>query len=154
MDPKDGSPIILAPGASSTAEPGDPPFLLDKVLGPGPHLAEGYVGSVVNICVDTKRGYASNREGIDPETGRLYLEEVVFEVVYKPSEEETTKRAQGFAAVASGARLRSSVLEAREHAAFRRLAGTNSRHLRFRDRDAGRRLSRHFSTSTTPTIRQ
>jgi hypothetical protein len=142
MDPKDDSPMFLAPGASSrtsrmrlpagndwppvddyldepevtryerhgerkrlaspaTPEHGDPHFLLDEVL--GPHLAEGYVGSVdLKTRVDTKSEFASEtcvrKAGIDPETGTRYLEELVFEVVYKRSAEETSKRARGFAA--------------------------------------------------------
>ena len=85
----------------ATPEHGDPHFLLDEVL--GPHLAEGYVGSVdLKTRVDTKREFASDtcirRSGIDPKTGRRHLEEVVFEVVYKRSAEETRQRAQGFAA--------------------------------------------------------
>ena len=85
----------------ATPEHGDPHFLLDEVL--GPHLAEGYVGSVdLKTRVDSEKEFASDtcvrRSGIDPETGRRYLEELVFEVVYKRSAEETSKRAQGFAA--------------------------------------------------------
>jgi hypothetical protein len=142
MDPKDDTPMFLAPGASfgasrmrlpaecewppvddyldepevtryerpggrrvlaspATAEHGDPHFLLDKVL--GPHLAEGYVGSVdLKTRVDTKREFASDtcvrKSGIDPGTGKRYLEELVFEVVYKRSADETKQRAQSFAA--------------------------------------------------------
>ena len=93
-----GRRVLASP---ATAEHGDPHFLLDKVL--GPHLAEGYVGSVdLKTRVDTKREFAGDtcvrKSGIDPGTGTRYLEEVVFEVVYKRSADETKKRAQGFAA--------------------------------------------------------
>lgn len=84
----------------ATPDHGDPHFLLDEVL--GPHLAKGYVGSVdLKTRVDDEHEYASDtcvrKTGIDPATGRRYLEELVFEVAYKRSAKETKERARGFA---------------------------------------------------------
>ncbi len=84
----------------ATEQHGDPHFHLDQVL--GPHLAEGYVGSVdLKTRVDVEREFASDtcvrKAGIDPETGSRYLEELVFEVVYERSREDTNARAQALA---------------------------------------------------------
>ena len=80
---------------------GDPHFELDALV--KAHLDKGYVGSVdLKTRVSEKREYASDtcvrRAGIDPATGRRYLEELVFEVVHKRSAKETKARAEGFAA--------------------------------------------------------
>ncbi len=85
----------------ATADHGDPHFELDALL--KAHLAAGYVGSVdLKTRINKKREYASDtcvrRAGIDPATGRRYLEELVFEVVYKRSKKDTKTRAEGFAA--------------------------------------------------------
>lgn len=84
----------------ATEKHGDPHFHLDQLL--GPHLGKGYVGSVdLKTRVDVKQELASDtcvrRAGIDPETGTRYLEELVFEVVYKRSLEDTDARAQALA---------------------------------------------------------
>ncbi len=84
----------------ATEKHGDPHFHLDQLL--GPHLAEGYVGSVdLKTRIDLKQEFASDtcvrKAGIDPETGTRYLEELVFEVVYKRSLHDTDARAQGLA---------------------------------------------------------
>lgn len=76
-------------------------FRLDQVL--GPHLAEGYVGSVdLKTRVSGKKEFASDtcvrKAGIDPKTGSRYLEELVFEVVYERSIEDTNRRARALAA--------------------------------------------------------
>ncbi len=50
--------------------------------------------------VSQEQEYASDtcvrRAGIDPATGRRYLEELVFEVVHKRSARKTKARARGF----------------------------------------------------------
>ena len=84
----------------ATEQHGDPHFHLDQLL--GPHLAEGYVGSVdLKTRVDVKQEFASDtcvrRSGIDPETGSRYLEELVFEIVYERSLQDTNARAQALA---------------------------------------------------------
>lgn len=84
----------------ATPEHGDPHFRLDQLL--GAHLAEGYVGSVdLKTRVSEEQEFASDtcvrREGIDPETGTRYLEELVFEVVYERSAEDTARRARALA---------------------------------------------------------
>ncbi len=85
----------------ATADHGDPHFELDALV--KAHLAEGYVGSVdLKTRVSKRNEYASDtcvrRAGIDPATGRRYLEELVFEVVHKRSAKATKARARGFAA--------------------------------------------------------
>ncbi len=85
----------------ATEDHGDPHFQLDELL--GAHLAAGYVGSVdLKTRVSRAQEYASDtcvrRAGIDPATGRRYLEELVFEVVHKRSAKQTKERARGFAA--------------------------------------------------------
>ncbi len=79
---------------------GDPHFEIDALV--KAHLAGGYVGSVdLKTRVSKRQEYASDtcvrRAGIDPATGRRYLEELVFEVVHKRSAKETKARAEGFA---------------------------------------------------------
>ncbi len=85
----------------ATADHGDPHFKLDALI--DAHLAEDYVGSVdLKTRVSQEHEYASDtcvrRAGIDPATGRRYLEELVFEVVHKRSASQTKERARGFAA--------------------------------------------------------
>ncbi len=85
----------------ATSHHGDPHFRLDALV--DAHLADGYTGSTdLKTRVSQGREYASDtcvrREGIDPETGSRYLEELVFEVVHKRSAKETKERAMGFAA--------------------------------------------------------
>jgi Uma2 family endonuclease len=94
----DGPRQLASP---ATAEHGDPHFRLDQLL--GAHLAPGYVGSVdLKTRVSAEQEFASDtcvrREGIDPETDARYLEELVFEVVYQRSDEDTKSRAKAFAA--------------------------------------------------------
>ncbi len=84
----------------ATEQHGDPHFHLDQLL--GPHLAAGYVGSVdLKTRVNVKQEFASDtcvrKAGIDPETGSRYLEELVFEVVYERSLQDTDRRAQALA---------------------------------------------------------
>ncbi len=84
----------------ATEQHGDPHFHLDQLL--GPHLAEGYVGSVdLKTRVNVKQEFASDscvrKAGIDPETGSRYLEELVFEVVYERSLQDTDTRAKALA---------------------------------------------------------
>ncbi len=85
----------------ATEDHGDPHFELDALL--KAHLAAGYVGSTdLKTRVSQEQEYASDtcvrRAGIDPATGRRYLEELVFEVVHKRSAKKTKERARGFAA--------------------------------------------------------
>ena len=85
----------------ATEDHGDPHFELDALV--KAHLDKGYIGSVdLKTRVSKKHEYASDtcvrRAGIDPATGRRYLEELVFEVVHKRSAKETKARAKGFAA--------------------------------------------------------
>jgi hypothetical protein len=85
----------------ATSDHGDPHFELDALI--KAHLAEGWVGSTdLKTRVNKKQEYASDtcvrREGIDPDTGSRYLEELVFEVVHKRSAKKTKERARGFAA--------------------------------------------------------
>ncbi len=84
----------------ATEHHGDPHFHLDQLL--GPHLVEGYVGSVdLKTRVNVKQEFACDtcvrKAGIDPETGTRYLEELVFEVVYERSHQDTNRRADAFA---------------------------------------------------------
>ncbi len=85
----------------ATEDHGDPHFELDALV--KAHLAAGYVGSTdLKTRVSQENEYASDtcvrRAGIDPATGRRYLEELVFEVVHKRSAKKTKERAGGFAA--------------------------------------------------------
>jgi hypothetical protein len=75
----------------------DQHFTLDVVL--GPHLTEGYVGSVdlltrpavgSNFATDT----CVRRAGVDPATGQRYLEELSFEVVDEQSLADVSERAE------------------------------------------------------------
>ncbi len=85
----------------ATPDHGDPHFKLDALI--DAHLAEDYIGSTdLKTRVSQEHEYASDtcvrRAGIDPATGRRYLEELVFEVVHKRSARQTKDRARGFAA--------------------------------------------------------
>ncbi len=85
---------------AATPDHGDPHFEIDGLV--KAHLAAGWVGSVdLKTRVSEDQEYASDtcvrRAGIDPATGDRYLEELVFEVVYKRSARDTRERAKGFA---------------------------------------------------------
>ncbi len=85
----------------ATEDHGDPHFKLDALV--DAHLAEDYVGSTdLKTRVNQEQEYASDtcvrRAGIEPATGRRYLEELVFEVIHKRSAKQTKERARGFAA--------------------------------------------------------
>jgi hypothetical protein len=71
-------------------------FKLDYVL--EPHIASGYVGAADLLTrVDADSDFASDacvyKEGIDPQTGTRFLEELAFEVVSEQNETDVTEKA-------------------------------------------------------------
>ncbi len=83
--------------APSLPEHGDPHFRLDVAL--GTHTRAGYVGSTDLLTRAADDGdFATDscvrREGIDPATGRRYLEELAFEVVNTQRLSEVTGKAE------------------------------------------------------------
>jgi hypothetical protein len=88
-------------GRRVVAMPAHPPhatrqFKLDYVL--APHVAPGYVGAADLLTrVDVDSDFASDacvyKDGIDPQTGSRYLEEIVFEVVSEQNEGILTEKA-------------------------------------------------------------
>lgn len=87
--------------APSLPEHGDSHFRLDVAL--GTHTRAGYVGSTDLLTRAADDGdFATDscvrREGIDPATGRRYLEELAFEVVNTQRLSEVTGKAEELAA--------------------------------------------------------
>ncbi len=83
--------------APSLPEHGDPHFRLDVAL--GTHLKPGWVGSTDLLTRVANDGdFATDtcvrREGIDPTTGRRYLEELSFEVVNTQRLSDVTAKAE------------------------------------------------------------
>ncbi|HYN20396.1 MAG TPA: hypothetical protein VE078_05515 [Thermoanaerobaculia bacterium] len=88
-------------GRRVVALPSHPPhatrqFKLDYVL--APHITSGYIGaSDLLTRVDVESDFASDacvyKEGIDPQTGTRYLEEIAFEVVSEQNEGVITEKA-------------------------------------------------------------
>jgi hypothetical protein len=80
---------------------GDQHFKLDYVI--GAHLEPGYVGSTDLLTrllpgSDFATDTCVRREGVDPETGQRYLEELAFEIVFEQSPRDITLRAEDLAA--------------------------------------------------------
>jgi hypothetical protein len=88
-------------GRRVVAMPSHPPhatrqFKLDYVL--EPHIAPGYTGAADLLTrVDVDSDFASDacvyKDGIDPQTGTRYLEEIAFEVVSEQNEGDVTEKA-------------------------------------------------------------
>ena len=90
----DGQRVYAAPAG---APHGDKHFKLDYVL--AAHLLPGYVGSTDLLTRwDDDNNYATDtsvrRDGVDPATGRRYLEELAFEVANTQRRHELEQRAQ------------------------------------------------------------
>ncbi len=90
----DGQRVYAAPAG---APHGDRHFKLDYVL--AAHLVTGYVGSTDLLTRwDDDNNYATDtsvrRDGVDPTTGRRYLEELAFEVANTQRRHELERRAR------------------------------------------------------------
>ncbi|MBK8253128.1 MAG: hypothetical protein IPK82_10735 [Polyangiaceae bacterium] len=93
-----GRRVVALPSAP---EHGDPHFRLDYVI--AAHLKQGYTGSTDMITRFSERSdFATDtsirRSGIDPATGKRYLEEVAFEVVHTQSLKDMRERAEDLTA--------------------------------------------------------